>query len=64
MLMPYSAMLISKVRSTEKIGLPESLALMVNEKLPGAVGLPVSAPVELFRTRPAGSVLPVFSANL
>ena len=62
--MPYSAMLTSKVRSTEKIGFPESLALTVNEKLPGVVGLPVSAPVELFRTRPEGRVLPVFRANL
>jgi len=63
MLIPYSAMLILKVRSDEKTGFPESLALIVKVKLPGVVGLPVRAPVEVLRTRPAGRMLPALSAN-
>jgi hypothetical protein len=41
---------------THPVAVPPSESVTLIEKLPEAVGVPVTAPVEVFRVRPAGSV--------
>ena len=41
---------------THPVAVPPSESVTLIEKLPEAVGVPVTAPVEVFKVRPAGSV--------
>jgi hypothetical protein len=41
---------------THPVAVPPSESVTLMEKLPDAVGVPVTAPVEVFRVKPAGNV--------
>ena len=58
MVSPGWVMLNDRVTVLVCAGLPESVTLNAGYTRPSAVGVPVTAPVALFRVKPGASVLP------
>jgi hypothetical protein len=50
--------MLKSLEAVAGVGVAESVTWTVNEKVPAAVGVPEMTPVEAFRVRPPGNVLP------